>query len=161
MREPRRVLDGVGAYDAMAASPRLDVVSLIRRIREGEAQLPPAPAEPDVVEPEATQTPRDPRLYDYAAARVACEEADAALAARVAKTAQKRLRIMRAAALAGALPATVDQDAAATVARRPRGLLEPALWSAVAPAVAPALDAAADAAAVVAAGPRAMILAPP
>ena len=32
----RRVLDGVGAYDAMAASPRLDVVSLIRRIREGE-----------------------------------------------------------------------------------------------------------------------------
>ena len=113
----RRVLDGVGAYDAMAASPRLDVVSLIRRIREGEAQLPPAPAEPaEPVEPEATQTPRDPRLYDYAAARVACEEADAALAARVAKTARQRLRIMRAAALAGALPATVDPDAAATVA---------------------------------------------
>ena len=113
----RRVLDGVGAYDAMAASPRLDVVSLIRRIREGEAQLPPAPAEPaEPVEPEATPTPRDPRLYDYAAARVACEEADAALAARVAKTARQRLRIMRAAALAGALPATVDPDAAATVA---------------------------------------------
>ena len=113
----RRVLDGVGAYDAMAASPRLDVVSLIRRIREGEAQLPPAPAEPaEPVEPEATRTPRDPQLYDYAAARVACEEADAALAARVAKTARQRLRIMRAAALAGALPATVDPDAAATVA---------------------------------------------
>ena len=62
------------------------------------------------------QTPRDPQLYDYAAARVACEEADAALAARVAKTARQRLRIMRAAALAGALPATVDPDAAATVA---------------------------------------------
>ena len=62
------------------------------------------------------QTPRDPQLYDYAAARVACEEADAALAARTAKTARQRLRIMRAAALAGALPATVDPDAAATVA---------------------------------------------
>ena len=62
------------------------------------------------------QTPRDPQLYDYAAARVAAEEADAALAARTAKTARQRLRIMRAAALAGALPATVDPDAAATVA---------------------------------------------
>ena len=110
----RRVLDGVGAYDAMAASPRLDVVSLIRRIREGEAQLPPTePAEPEAAMTPKQQTPRDPRLYDYAAARVACEEADAALAARVAKTARQRLRIMRAAALAGALPATVDPDAAA------------------------------------------------
>ena len=100
----------------MAASPRLDVVSLIRRIRAGEAQLPPAPAEPEAAMTPKQQTPRDPQLYDYAAARVACEEADAALAARVAKTARQRLRIMRAAALAGALPATVDPDAAATVA---------------------------------------------
>ena len=110
----RRVLDGVGDYDAMQASPRLDVVSLIRRIRAGEAKLPPAPEA--VAAPSRLVTPRDSRLYDYAAARVACEAAADADAARTAKAARQRLRVARAAELAGALPANVDPDAAATVA---------------------------------------------
>ena len=68
------------------------------------------------------------------------------------------------AAVAAAGPRVADAPqpaAAATQSRRPRGLFEPALRATITTAVAPALDAASDAAAVVAAGARAMIVAPP
>ena len=61
----------------------------------------------------------------------------------------------------GFKPQKAMYAAAATQSRRPRGLLEPALRATITTAVAPALDAASDAAAVVAARPRAMIVAPP
>ena len=86
------------------------------------------------------------------------------LAAPSARRAEPGVLLEPVAAVTAAGPGVADAPqpaAAATFSRRPRGLLEPALRAAITTAVAPALDAAADAAAVVAAGARAMIVAPP
>ena len=86
------------------------------------------------------------------------------LAAPSARRAEPGVLLEPVAAVTAAGPGVADAPqpaAAATFSRRPRGLLEPALRAAVAPAVAPLVHSSTDAAAVVAAGARAMILAPP
>ena len=84
-------------------------------------------------------------------------------ARRARRRAEPRVLLEPVAAVAAAGPRVADAPqpaAAATFSRRPRGLLEPALWSAFAPAVAPLVHSSTDTTAVVAARPRAMILAP-